>query len=216
MAPNGDVPPAASRDDCTLASPQCLVAQEAPKFKAVACMPDGSSADISLESFRGKKYVVLFFYPFDFTFVCPSEIIAFDKALPDFESRDVQLLGCSIDSQFVHHAWRKTELKDGGIGPVKYPLIADVTKDIAKRYGVLLPGGMALRGLFLIDKQGVVQHCVVNNLPLGRSVEDALRIIDALQFTEKYGEVCPANWKKGAKGMKATPEGAASYLANHA
>lgn len=214
MAPNGEIACNESRRE--VVASQSLVAQPAPKFDEMAAMPDGTFSKVSLESFMGKKYVLLFFYPFDFTFVCPSEIVAFDKAVEEFKSRDVQVLGCSIDSHFVHNAWRNTELKDGGIGKVRYPLIADVTKDVARKYGVLLPGGMALRGLFLIDKQGIVQHALVNNLPIGRSVEEAIRIVDALQFHEKHGEVCPANWKKGSKSMKPTAEGVANYLASNA
>lgn len=189
-----------------------LVGQQAPDVTCEAVMPDGSFDTVSLKHFQGKKYVLLFFYPFDFTFVCPSEIIAFSKCVEDFEARNVQVLGCSIDSKFTHTAWRSQDLKNGGIGPVKIPLLADVTKEVAKAFGVLLPDGMALRGLFLIDKQGTVQHALVNSLSIGRSVPEALRVIDALQHHEKYGDVCPANWQKGDKAMNPSPAGVAEYL----
>eukprot|EP00921_Rhytidocystis_pertsovi_P020787 GHVQ01033133.1.p1 GENE.GHVQ01033133.1~~GHVQ01033133.1.p1 ORF type:complete len:233 (+),score=27.87 GHVQ01033133.1:211-909(+) len=190
------------------------VGKPAPDFKCDAVMANNEVKKISLSEMRG-QYVLLFFYPFDFTFVCPSEIVAFDKAMPEFKKRNVEVLGCSIDSAFVHTAWKKTDLKNGGIGPISYPLIADVTHEVAKTFGVLMDGGMALRGLFLIDKQGVLQHALVNNLPIGRSVDEALRTVDALQFHEQNGEVCPANWKKGAKAMKPTPAGVAEYMANN-
>jgi peroxiredoxin 2/4 len=158
---------------------------------------------------------VLFFYPLDFTFVCPSEIIAFDAALAKFQQRNTQVLGCSVDSHFTHLAWKNTPRKQGGIGPIQYPLVADLNKQIARDYGVLLDGGIALRGLFLIDKAGVVRHALINDLPIGRSVEEALRVLDALQFHEEHGDVCPANWHKGEEAMKPTAEGVASYLAKH-
>ncbi len=193
-----------------------LVTKEAPDFTAQAVMPDNSFAEVKLSSYRG-KYVVLFFYPLDFTFVCPSEIIAFDAALPRFEKKNAQVLGCSVDSHFTHLAWKNTPRKQGGIGPIKYPLVSDLTKQIAKDYGVLLEqGGVALRGLFLIDRKGVVRHALINDLPLGRSVDEALRVLDALQFHEEHGEVCPANWHEGEEAMKPTAEGVASYLAKHA
>jgi len=194
----------------------CLVTKEAPDFTAQAVMPNDTFAKLTLSSYRGDKYVVLFFYPLDFTFVCPSEIIAFDKAVAKFEAKGAQLLGVSVDSHFTHLAWKQTPREKGGIGPIQYPLVADLNKKIAQDYGVLLEDGIALRGLFLIDKEGVVQHALVNNLPLGRSVDEALRILDALQFTEKHGEVCPANWKEGEDAMKPTAEGVADYLAKHA
>ena len=207
-----------------------LVNKAAPDFTANAVMPDGSiKEDFSLSDYAG-KYVVLFFYPLDFTFVCPSELIAFDHRIKEFESRGVQVIGCSVDSQFTHAAWRNTPVDKGGIGAVSYPLVADLTKSISADYDVLmnnvsiedeegdqyhlLGGDVALRGSFLIDKDGVVQHQVVNNLPLGRDIDEMLRIIDALQFTEEHGEVCPAGWKKGSKGMAPTAEGVASYLAS--
>lgn len=191
-----------------------LVGQKAPDVTCEAVMPDGSFDTISLKHFQGKKYVLLFFYPFDFTFVCPSEIVAFSKSVGEFESRNVQVLGCSIDSKFTHNAWRNVDLKNGGIGSVKIPLLGDVTKEVSKAFGVLLPQGMALRGLFLIDKEGIVQHAVVNNLAIGRSVTEALRVVDALQHHEKYGDVCPANWQKGEKAISPSAKGVAEYLGN--
>ena len=192
-----------------------LVTKEAPDFTAKAVMPDNSFADLKLSSYRG-KYVVLFFYPLDFTFVCPSEIIAFDTALTRFEKKNTQVLGVSVDSHFTHLAWKNTPRKEGGIGPIKYPLVSDLTKQIARDYGILLDGGVALRGLFLIDKQGVVRHALMNDLPIGRSVDEALRVLDALQFHEKNGDVCPANWHEGEEAMKPSAEGVATYLAKHA
>jgi len=209
-----------------------LVNKSAPDFTAAAVMPDGSiNENFSLSDYAG-KYVVLFFYPLDFTFVCPSELIAFDHRIKEFESRGVQVIGCSVDSQFTHAAWRNTPVDKGGIGQVSYPLVADLSKGIAADFDVLmnnttiedeegdqyhlLGGDVALRGSFLIDKAGVVQHQVVNNLPLGRDIDEMLRMIDALQFTEEHGEVCPAGWNKGDKGMKPDADGVASYLASEA
>lgn len=194
-----------------------LVNRPAPDFKATAVMPDGSINDnFRLSDYRGQKYVVLFFWPLDFTFVCPSEIIAHDNRVKAFEERGVQVIGVSIDSQFTHYAWRSTPVEKGGIGPVRFPLVADVNHDIVRAYGVEHQDGVAFRATFLIDKDGIVQHQVVNNLPLGREVDEALRLVDALQFTEAHGEVCPAGWKKGEEGMKPTAEGVAKYLAKHA
>ncbi len=192
-----------------------LVTKEAPDFTAQAVMPDNSFAEMTLSSYRG-KYVVLFFYPLDFTFVCPSEIIAFDKAVSKFEEKNAQVIGVSVDSHFTHLAWKNTPRDQGGIGPVQYPLVADLAKNISRDYGVLLEGGVALRGLFLIDKEGIVRHALVNDLPLGRNVDEALRVLDALQYTEKHGEVCPANWREGEAAMQPTAEGVADYLAKHA
>ncbi len=194
-----------------------LVGKQAPNFSATAVMADGSlNPEFNLESFRG-KYVVLFFYPLDFTFVCPTELIAFSKRIKEFEERDVQVIGCSIDSQFSHIAWRNTAVDDGGIGAVTYPLVADVKHEICRAYDVEFEAaGVAFRGSFLIDKEGVVRHQVVNDLPLGRNVDEMLRMVDALQFTEKYGEVCPAGWSKGEEGMKPNKDGVASYLAANA
>ncbi len=188
-----------------------LVQQVAPDFTAQAVMPDGSFKELKLSDFRG-KYIILFFYPLDFTFVCPTEIIAFSDAIDEFEQRNVQVIGASVDSHYSHFAWRNTPRDAGGIGAIKYPLVADLNKKISESYGVLLEGGVALRGLFLIDKEGVVRHELINDLPLGRNVDEAIRVVDALQFHEQNGEVCPANWKKGAKSMKADPEGSKEFF----
>jgi peroxiredoxin 2/4 len=194
-----------------------LVGRPAPDFTAAAVLGDGSITEtFKLSDFKGKKYVALFFWPLDFTFVCPSEIIAHNNRIKQFEERGVQLVGVSIDSQFTHFAWRATPVNKGGIGEVKFPMVADVSHQITRDYGIENEGGVALRGSFLIDKNGIVQHQVVNNLPLGREVDELLRVVDALQFTEVHGEVCPAGWKKGDEAMKPTAEGVASYLAKHA
>ena len=192
-----------------------LVTREAPGFTAQAVMPDNSFANLSLSSYRG-KYVILFFYPLDFTFVCPSEIIAFDKELDKFKKKNAEVIGVSIDSHFTHLAWKNTPPDRGGIGKVRYPLVADLNKNISRDYCVLIDDSVALRGLFLIDKEGIIRHALINDLPLGRSVDEALRVLDALQFTEKHGEVCPANWREGDEAMKPTAEGVAKYLAAHA
>ena len=189
-----------------------LVQQQAPDFKAQAVMPDGSFKQVSLADYKG-KHVILFFYPLDFTFVCPTEIIAFSDRAAEFEKLGVQLLGCSIDSHFSHLAWRNTPRNQGGLGDIQFPLVADLNKEIARGFGVLLPGGIALRGLFLMDKEGVVRHQVVNDLPLGRSVDEALRMVQALQYFEKNGEVCPANWKEGARTIKADPKNSKEFFA---
>ncbi len=192
-----------------------LVTQPAPDFTAAAIMPDGSiKEDFKLSDLRG-KYVVLFFYPLDFTFVCPSEIIAHDHRVSKFKELGAEVVGVSIDSQFSHFAWRETPVEKGGIGRVGFPLVADVKHEITKAYGIEHPAGVALRGSFLIDKAGVVQAQIVNNLPLGREVDEMVRLVEALQFTEQHGEVCPAGWKKGQKGMKPTAEGVAAYLAEN-
>jgi alkyl hydroperoxide reductase subunit AhpC len=175
-----------------------LVAQQAPEFKAQAVMPDGQFREISLSDYRG-KYVVLFFWPLDFTFVCPTEIIAFSDRAQEFADLGVQILGVSIDSHFTHLAWTETPRDQGGIGKTAYPLIADLNKQISRDYDVLLDDGIALRGLFLIDEEGRVRHQVVNDLPLGRSVDEALRMVKALQHFEEHGEVCPANWQEGSR-----------------
>ncbi len=194
-----------------------LVGKKAPEFTASAVMADGMINDeFSLSDYTG-KHIVLFFYPLDFTFVCPTELIAFSHRIAEFEKRGVQVLGCSIDSQFTHAAWRNTAIDDGGIGPVNYPLIADVKHDICREYDVEFgPAGVALRGSFLIDKEGIVRHQVVNDLPLGRNIDEMLRMVDAVQFHEKHGEVCPAGWNQGDKGMVADGAGVASYLAEEA
>lgn len=193
-----------------------LVTKEAPDFTAPAVLADGTiKDDFKLSELKG-KYVVLFFYPLDFTFVCPTEIIAHDKRIKDFKARGVEVVGVSIDSHFSHHAWRSTARNQGGIGGVQFPLVADISHEITKAYGIEHPIGVALRGSFLIDKQGIVQHQVVNNLPLGRNVDEMLRVVDALQFTEEHGEVCPAGWEKGDEGMTPTTDGVASYLTSNA
>lgn len=193
-----------------------LVGKKAPDFTATAVLGNNDIKDITLSEFTKGKYTVLFFYPLDFTFVCPSELIAFDHRLQDFKSRNVEVVGVSIDSQFTHLAWKNTPVDKGGIGQVGYALVADIKHEIAKAYDVEAEGGVAFRGSFLIDKSGVVQHQVVNNLPLGRDIDEMLRMVDALQFTEENGEVCPAGWKKGKKGMTASTEGVAAYLAENA
>jgi peroxiredoxin (alkyl hydroperoxide reductase subunit C) len=193
-----------------------LVTNPAPEFKAEVVMPDNTIAEKTLTELRGGKYALVYFYPLDFTFVCPSEIIAFDKKLDEFKKRDCEVIGISVDSAFTHLAWKRTPREKGGIGDVQYPLVADLSKKIAKDYGVLFNKSVALRGLFLLDKEGVIRHAVINDLPLGRNVEEALRMVDALQFTEKHGEVCPANWKEGEEGMKPTADGVAEYLSKHA
>jgi peroxiredoxin (alkyl hydroperoxide reductase subunit C) len=191
-----------------------LVTKEAPNFKAQAVFDNNEIKDLELSDYKG-KYVVLFFYPLDFTFVCPSEIIAFDKALERFKEKNTEVIGVSVDSPYTHFAWKNTAVENGGIGNIRYPLVADLNKSIAKDYGILLDESVALRGLFLIDKEGMVRHSVINDLPLGRSVDEALRMVDALAFTEEHGEVCPANWQEGEEGMKPTAEGVADYLAKH-
>jgi peroxiredoxin (alkyl hydroperoxide reductase subunit C) len=204
-----------------------LVGKKAPAFSATAVVKGGDIVEnFSLTQFVGKKYVVFFFYPADFTFVCPTELIAFQEKLKDFESRNVAVVGCSVDSEFSHWKWLQTDPKEGGIKGVKYPLVSDLSKTIAENYDVLAGSyeysdegeilfkgnPKALRGLFLIDKNGIVRHQVVNDMPLGRSVNETLRMVDALQFNEENGEVCPADWHKGEKGMKATQEGVSKYL----
>lgn len=190
-----------------------LVTKPAPEFRAQTVLADNTIAEKSLSELRGNKYAVVFFYPLDFTFVCPSEIVAFDRKLDEFKKRNCEVIGISVDSQFTHLAWKNTPLEKGGIGNVKFPLVADLTKQISEKYGVLFDGAVALRGLFLIDKAGIVRHAVINDLPLGRNIDEALRMIDALQYHEQHGEVCPANWKKGEAAMKPTQTGVAEYLA---
>lgn len=184
----------------------------APDFTTKAVV-NGEFKDLTLSEFRGKKYVILFFYPLDFTFVCPTEITAFSDQIADFEKRNCQVLGCSVDSHYTHLAWINTPRKEGGLGELKYPLLSDLSKQIARDYGVLLDDGtVALRGLFLIDKEGVLRHILINDLPIGRSVDEAIRILDALQFFEQHGEVCPANWKPGDPTMQADPSGSKAYF----
>ncbi|MFT7126820.1 MAG: peroxiredoxin (alkyl hydroperoxide reductase subunit C) [Pseudoalteromonas tetraodonis] len=192
-----------------------LVARQAPDFTAAAVRGDGSIVDeFNLATaIKGKK-AVIFFYPLDFTFVCPTELLAFDHRLKEFSDRGVEVIGVSIDSQFSHNAWRNMAIKDGGIGQVGYTLVADTKHEIVQAYDVEHPeAGVAFRASFLIDEEGTVRHQVVNDLPLGRNVDEMLRMIDALQFHQDNGEVCPAGWTKGDKGMDATPDGVAAYLA---
>lgn len=207
-----------------------LVGKKAPVFIAPAVI-NGSEVieGFSLEQYLGKKYIVFFFYPADFTFVCPTELIAFQEKLKEFEKRKVAVVGCSVDSHFSHWKWLQTEPNQGGIKGVKYPLVSDLSKTISENYDVLAGNyeysedgnvkfegsPMAYRGLFLIDKKGIVRHQTINDMPLGRSVAETLRMVDALQFFEENGEVCPADWHKGQKGMKATQEGVADYLSKH-
>lgn len=194
-----------------------LVAKEAPDFTAIAVLADGTTVeDFKLSSLRG-KYVVLFFYPHDFTFVCPSEILAHHHRVAKFKELGVELVGVSKDSHHTHNAWRRTAIADGGIGVIDFPLVADIDHSIQQAYDVVHPEeGVAMRGSFLIDKAGIVQHQVVNNMPLGRNVDEMLRMVDALQFHEQHGEVCPAGWNKGDDTMKETPESVAAYLAKNA
>lgn len=194
-----------------------LVAKPAPDFTATAVLPDNSfKADFNLKEHIKGKYGILFFWPLDFTFVCPSEIIAFDNRLKEFKDRGAEVIGVSVDSQFSHFAWKNTAVDKGGIGNVQFPIVADITKSIARSYDVLLNDSVAFRGTFLIDKEGVVRHQVINDLPLGRNVDEAIRMLDALIFHDTNGDVCPANWKKGEEGMKPTADGVAAYLAKKA
>jgi peroxiredoxin (alkyl hydroperoxide reductase subunit C) len=207
-----------------------LVGKKAPHFSAPAVVKGGEIVqNFSLDQYLGKKYVIFYFYPADFTFVCPTEILAFQDKMAEFEARNVAVVGCSVDSEFSHWKWLTTEKKDGGIKGVKYPLVSDQSKTISENYDVLAGeyiyddegevhfSGVpqSYRGLFLIDKEGVVRHQVVNDMPLGRSIEEAIRVVDALQFFEANGEVCPADWHKGDQGLKATQEGIASYLSKN-
>jgi len=194
-----------------------LVGTKAPDFKAATVMPDNKiDENFTLHGFRGRDMAVLFFYPLDFTFVCPSEIIAFNNRITDFASRGVKIIAVSVDSHFTHLAWRNTDTHKGGIGHIKFPLVSDLTKNISRDYNVLLNEAISLRGTFLIDKEGMIRHQLINDLPLGRNVDETLRTIDALIFHEKHGEVCPAGWQKGKSGMKATSEGVADYLTSYA
>jgi peroxiredoxin (alkyl hydroperoxide reductase subunit C) len=193
-----------------------LVTNKAPDFTATAVLGDNQIVDnFNLYENIGAKGAVLFFYPLDFTFVCPSEIIAFDKRLEEFTSRGINVIAVSVDSQFSHFAWKNTPVNQGGIGQVRFPMVADITKQISRDYDVLFKEGVALRGSFLIDKDGTVRHAVVNDLPLGRNIDEMIRMIDTMLFTNEYGEVCPAGWQKGDKGMTASTAGVADYLANN-
>lgn len=189
-----------------------LITREAPDFTADAVLADNRiESRFSLSSLRG-KYVILFFYPLDFTFVCPTEILAFNEKLDEFRSRNAEVVGVSVDSAYTHLAWKNTSVDKGGIGPIRYPLVSDLKKDISRGFGVLMDDGVALRGLFLIDRQGIVRHAVLNDLPLGRSVTEALRMLDALRFFEEKGRLCPANWEDGNEGMEESTSGVIDYL----
>ena len=193
-----------------------LIGKKAPDFKAPAVLGDNTiQADFHLGALEG-NHVVLFFYPLDFTFVCPTEILEFDRKLDEFKKRGVEVVGVSVDSQYSHLAWKNTPTNKGGIGPIRYPLVADLAKSISRDYGVLVEEqGVALRGTFLIDRQGVVRHALINDLGLGRNIDETLRMVDALRHLEEYGEVCPANWREGEAAMKPTTEGVAAYLSEH-
>jgi len=193
-----------------------LVTRKAPDFTAPAVLANGEIAEFNLETALKGKYGLIFFYPLDFTFVCPSELIALDHRIKEFQQRHVEVIAVSIDSQFTHNAYRQTPVKQGGIGPVHFTMVADITHSICQAYGVEHPAaGVALRGAFIIDKTGVVRSQIVNDLPIGRNIDELLRIIDAMQFFEEHGEVCPAGWEKGKAGMKASAQGVADYLSNH-
>ncbi len=194
-----------------------IVTNKAPNFTATAVLGNNEIVDdFNLYENFGEKGTVVFFYPLDFTFVCPSEIIAFDHRLDEFTSRGINIIGISIDSQFSHFAWKNTPVEEGGIGQVRYPLVADLNKQIARDFDVLLNESVALRGSFLIDTDGTVRHAVINDLPLGRNIDEMLRMVDAMLFTNEYGEVCPAGWHKGEDGMKPSTDGVAKYLEKHA
>lgn len=190
-----------------------LVTQKAPDFTAAAVLPNGEIVENYnlLDEIRG-SYAILFFYPLDFTFVCPSELIAFHKRAAEFEKRNVKVIGISIDSQFTHNAWRNTPIEQGGVGQLSYPLIADISHNICRAYGVEHPDGVALRGTFVIDREGIVRSEIINDLPLGRNVDEFLRLVDALQYTEEHGEVCPAGWQTGSNAITPTAQGISSYL----
>jgi peroxiredoxin (alkyl hydroperoxide reductase subunit C) len=187
-----------------------FVSQPAPDFTADAYF-NGGFEKLSLSKYKGKK-LVLFFYPLDFTFVCPTEITAFTDSLGEFKKRNTEVVGVSVDSNFTHQAWANTPREEGGIKGINYPLIGDVSKDVARNYGVLMEGGIALRGLFIIDKNGVLKHSTINDLNLGRNIDEVLRLLDAIDFSEEHGEVCPANWKKGDKAMKPTAAGLKEFV----
>ncbi|CAA9890420.1 Alkyl hydroperoxide reductase C [Candidatus Methylobacter favarea] len=194
-----------------------LVGKQAPDFTVPAVLGDGQIVDsFSFSEATNGKYAILFFYPLDFTFVCPSELIALDHRINEFKDRQVEVIGVSIDSHFTHNAWRNTAVNKGGIGPVRYTLAADLSHGIVKDYDVEAEAGVAYRGAFLIDRNGVVRHQVVNDLPLGRNIDELIRMVDALQFHEEHGEVCPAGWHKGDIGMNANPAGVAEYLDKNA
>jgi peroxiredoxin (alkyl hydroperoxide reductase subunit C) len=193
-----------------------LVTNKAPDFTAAAVLGDNQIVEnFNLYKNFGEKGTVVFFYPMDFTFVCPSEIIAFDHRLDEFKARGINVIGVSIDSQFTHFAWKSTEVKNGGIGNIRFPIVADITKQIARDFDVLLNNSVALRGSFLIDKDGTVRHAVINDLPLGRNIDELIRVVDAMLYTNEHGEVCPAGWNKGDEGIKANTKGIADYLSKN-
>jgi len=189
-----------------------LIQSVAPDFTSDAVLADGTLAKVSLSDFRNKKYVVLFFYPLNFTFVCPSEILAFSNRIQEFEKRNVTVLGVSIDSHYAHKAWRDKDVNNGGIGPVKFTLVSDIDKTIAKNFHVLINNSVALRGTFLIDKSGIVRHITVNDLNIGRNIDETLRTVDALQFSEKHGQVCPAGWRPGDKAITPNAQDIQAYI----
>lgn len=194
-----------------------LVGKPAPDFTAAAVMGnDTIEESFNLKSYIKDKYALLFFYPLDFTFVCPSEILAFDHRYKDLKALNTEVISVSVDSHYTHLAWKNTPVEKGGLGSVQFPMVADLTQAIARDYDVLIDEAIALRGTFLIDREGIVRHQVINDLPLGRNIDEAIRMVEALQFHEQHGEVCPAGWNKGKAGMQATPEGVADYLAHHA
>lgn len=193
-----------------------IVTNKAIDFTATAVLGNNQIVeDFNLYKNIGSKGAVVFFYPKDFTFVCPSEIIAFDKRYDEFKARGIEVIGVSCDNEFTHLAWKNTPVNQGGIGQVKFPLVADMTKDIAKNFDVLFGNAVALRGSFLLDKDGTVRHAVINDLPLGRNIDEMIRMVDTMLFTNEHGEVCPAGWNKGDKGMKADPKGVADYLSEN-
>jgi peroxiredoxin (alkyl hydroperoxide reductase subunit C) len=193
-----------------------LVCQNAPDFTASAVLANGTIENqYRLSDATKGKYGLVFFYPLDFTFVCPTELIALNNRIEEFKNRNVEVIAISIDSAYTHQAWRNTPVEKGGIGPVKYTMVADIKHDIARAYGVENEGGVALRGAFLIDKQGKVRSQIINDLPIGRNVDELIRLVDALQFHEAHGDVCPANWNKGSKGMNASQEGVSKFLAEN-
>jgi len=192
-----------------------FIQEKAPNFIAETLMPNGSFDLIELSKYYNKKYVVLFFYPLDFTFVCPSEIIAFSKKNTEFKNKNTEVLGISVDSKFTHYAWAHTPIEKGGVGPLTFPLISDLSKDISKKYNVLFNNSISIRATFLIDKKGFIRHYSLNDLPLGRNIDEILRIINALQHNEKYGEVCPAGWNLGKQAIKPTLDGIQNYLKNN-
>jgi len=193
-----------------------FIAKNAPDFTADALMPNGTFNQVSISQFKKKSYILLFFYPLDFTFVCPSEIIAFSKRLKDFKSRNTEIVGVSVDSKFTHHAWTSKSIEDGGVGKISFPLVSDISKNISRDYNVLLNDAISVRATIIIDKEGIIRHYSQNDLSLGRNVDEFIRLIDALQHNEKYGEVCPAGWQKGNDAIKPTNDGIKKYLKENA